>query len=86
MHLALAEQLDAINNAANEATRLLGMNLDQRNLLEEVLNRVRAIVETAEDARHSLIVTALESGLSVRETARCAGVGTSTIQRWKAKG
>jgi DNA-directed RNA polymerase specialized sigma24 family protein len=82
---ALAEQLRAISDAAGEASLLLTMNLEQRNLNEELLNRIRTIIEAAESARQSLVVKALASGLSVRETARCAGVGTSTVQRWKAE-
>jgi DNA-directed RNA polymerase specialized sigma24 family protein len=82
---ALSEQLRAITDAATEANQLLSLNLDQQNLNQELLSRLRTIIEAAEHTRQTLVIAALDSGLSVRETARCAGVGTSTVQRWKAE-
>ncbi len=82
---ALTEQLRAITDAATEANQLLSLNLEQQNLNQELLSRLRTIIEAAEYSRQTLVLAALESGLSVREAARCAGLGTSTVQRWKTK-
>jgi DNA-binding NarL/FixJ family response regulator len=81
----LAEKLQRATAAANEAIRLREMHLDQRNLIEELLNRIRTITEAADQARRSLVLDALAAGISVRDTAQAAGLSPSTIQRWKAE-
>jgi DNA invertase Pin-like site-specific DNA recombinase len=81
----LVELLERIITASNEAAGMLDMHLDRRNLLEELLRRIRTIGEAKDRARRSLVLDALDAGMSVRDTARAAGLGPATIQRWKAE-
>ncbi|WP_084026956.1 helix-turn-helix domain-containing protein [Mycobacterium avium] len=85
MPSVLAEHLQRVVTASNEATRLLEMHLDRRNLIAELLHRIRTISEAADSARRSLVLEALDAGMSVRDTARAAGLGPATIQRWKSE-
>lgn len=81
----LAENLARVADAAAEASGLLDMNLTPHNLADELLSRLRTIGEAADEARRVLVIYALDAGMSVRDTARAAGLATATVQRWKAQ-